>query len=71
MTKALVYHSVYGHIETMIEAVADQAGGLRARDALVGKVGAAFTSTASQHGGQETTLFSCLTTPEEARHEAA
>jgi NAD(P)H dehydrogenase (quinone) len=28
---------------------------------LVGKVGAAFTSTASQHGGQETTLFSIIT----------
>lgn len=32
-----------------------------ARGALVGKVGAAFTSTATQHGGQETTLFSIIT----------
>jgi NAD(P)H dehydrogenase (quinone) len=31
------------------------------KGALVGKVGGAFTSTASQHGGQETTLFSILT----------
>jgi NAD(P)H dehydrogenase (quinone) len=31
------------------------------KGALVGKVGAAFTSTASQHGGQETTLFSIIT----------
>ena len=31
------------------------------RGALVGKVGAAFTSSGSQHGGQETTLFSILT----------
>ena len=39
----------------------DQTGGLWARGALNGKVGAAFTSTASQHGGQETTLFSIIT----------
>ena len=39
----------------------DQAGGLWARGALNGKVGAAFTSTATQHGGQETTLFSIIT----------
>ena len=30
------------------------------KGALIGKVGAAFTSTASQHGGQETTLWSIL-----------
>src|SRR4051812_46438201 len=39
----------------------DQAGGLWARGALNGKVGAAFASTATQHGGQETTLFSIIT----------
>jgi NAD(P)H dehydrogenase (quinone) len=39
----------------------DQAGGLWARGALNGKVGGAFTSTATQHGGQETTLFSIIT----------
>ena len=39
----------------------DQAGGLWAKGALVGKVGGAFTSTATQHGGQETTLFSIIT----------
>ena len=32
-----------------------------ARGALNGKVGGAFTSTATQHGGQETTLFSIIT----------
>ena len=42
-------------------AFLDQAGGLWSTDALVGKVGAAFTSTATQHGGQETTLFSIIT----------
>jgi NAD(P)H dehydrogenase (quinone) len=39
----------------------DQAGGLWARGALNGKIGSAFTSTATQHGGQEMTLFSTLT----------
>jgi len=39
----------------------DQAGGLWGRRALHGKVGGAFTSTATQHGGQETTLFSVIT----------
>ena len=39
----------------------DCAGGLWTRGALNGKVGGAFTSTATQHGGQETTLFSIIT----------
>jgi NAD(P)H dehydrogenase (quinone) len=34
---------------------------LWARGALNGKVGGAFTSTAAQHGGQETTLFTIIT----------
>ena len=42
-------------------AFLDQAGGLWARGALNGKVGAAFSSSATQHGGQETTLFSIIT----------
>jgi len=40
----------------------DQTGGLWANGALVGKVGSVFASTASQHGGQETTLVSFHTT---------
>ncbi|HXW09160.1 MAG TPA: NAD(P)H:quinone oxidoreductase, partial [Steroidobacteraceae bacterium] len=40
----------------------DQTGGLWARNALVGKVGSVFTCTASQHGGQETTITSFHTT---------
>jgi NAD(P)H dehydrogenase (quinone) len=40
----------------------DQTGGLWAKGALIGKIGSAFTSTASQHGGQETTLTSTHTT---------
>ena len=42
-------------------AFLDTTGGLWMRGALNGKVGAAFISTASQHGGQETTLFSIIT----------
>lgn len=51
----------YGRMPSQMAAFWDTTGGLWMRGALVGKVGAAFTSTASQHGGQETTLFSILT----------
>ena len=51
----------YGRISSQMAAFLDQTGGLWARGALNGKVGGAFTSTASQHGGQETTLFSIIT----------
>jgi NAD(P)H:quinone oxidoreductase type IV len=40
----------------------DQTGGLWAKGALIGKVGSVFTSTATQHGGQETTITSFHTT---------
>lgn len=40
----------------------DQTGGLWAKGALVGKVGSAFTSSATQHGGQESTILSLHTT---------
>src|SRR3546814_18253507 len=39
----------------------DTAGGVWAQGLLTGKVGAAFTSSAAQNGGQETTLFNILT----------
>ena len=39
----------------------DATGGLWAKGKLVGKVGSVFTSAATQHGGQETTLFSIIT----------
>lgn len=51
----------FGRLSSQMAAFLDQAGGLWARGALNGKVGAAFTSTATQHGGQETTLFSLIT----------
>ena len=51
----------FGRMPSQMASFLDQCGGLWFTDALVGKVGAAFTSTAAQHGGQETTLFSILT----------
>lgn len=51
----------FGRISSQMAAFLDQAGGLWARGALNGKVGAAFVSSATQHGGQETTLFSVIT----------
>lgn len=51
----------FGRMPSQMGSFLDQAGGLWARGALNGKVGAAFTSTATQHGGQETTLFSIIT----------
>ena len=51
----------YGRMPSQMAAFWDTTGGLWMRGALIGKVGAAFTSTASQHGGQETTLFSIIT----------
>jgi NAD(P)H dehydrogenase (quinone) len=51
----------FGRIASQMANFLDQAGGLWAKGALHGKVGGAFASTATQHGGQETTLFSIIT----------
>ncbi|WP_020592432.1 NAD(P)H:quinone oxidoreductase [Kiloniella laminariae] len=51
----------FGRMPSQMASFLDQAGGLWLRGALNGKVGGAFTSTATQHGGQETTLFSMIT----------
>lgn len=51
----------FGRMSSQMASFLDQAGGLWMRGALNGKVGGAFTSTASQHGGQEATLFSIIT----------
>jgi NAD(P)H dehydrogenase (quinone) len=48
----------YGNMAGQMKNFIDQTGGLWAKDRLVGKVGSVFTATASQHGGQETTLIS-------------
>ncbi len=51
----------FGRICSQMASFLEQAGGLWQRGALHGKVGGAFTSTGTQHGGQETTLFSMIT----------
>lgn len=51
----------YGRMASQMANFLDQTGGLWAKGALVGKVGSAFSSTATQHGGQETTLMAIHT----------
>ncbi|MDI3305633.1 MAG: NAD(P)H:quinone oxidoreductase [Acetobacteraceae bacterium] len=51
----------YGRMAAQMCQFWDQTGGLWAQGKLIGKVGSAFSSTASQHGGQETTLMSIYT----------
>jgi NAD(P)H dehydrogenase (quinone) len=51
----------FGRLSSQMANFLDQAGGLWMRGALHGKVGGAFTSTGTQHGGQETTLFTIIT----------
>jgi len=51
----------FGRMSSQMANFLDQAGGRWATGALNGKVGAAFTASATQHGGQETTLFSIIT----------
>jgi NAD(P)H dehydrogenase (quinone) len=51
----------FGRICSQMASFLEQAGGLWQRGTLHGKVGGAFTSTATQHGGQETTLFNMIT----------
>src|SRR6476619_2475789 len=51
----------FGRMASQMAAFWDAAGALWVSGALVGKVGGAFTSTATQHGGQEMTLFSLIT----------
>ena len=46
----------YGNLCGQMQSYMDSTGGLWAKGLLVGKVGGAFVSTATQHGGQETTL---------------
>ena len=50
--------TLFGMMAGQMKCFLDQAGGLWARNALVGKVAAVFTSTGSQHGGHEATLLS-------------
>lgn len=52
----------FGNMCAQMRNFLDRTGQLWARGGLVGKVGSVFTSTASQHGGQETTITSFHTT---------
>ena len=52
----------FGNMASQMRNFWDKTGGLWAGGNLIGKVGSAFTSTATQHGGQETTLTSIHTT---------
>ena len=52
----------FGNMASQMQAFWDRTGPLWAKGALVGKVGGAFTSSASQHGGNETTLISVIKT---------
>ncbi len=51
----------FGSAAASMQAFFDATGGLWGKGALIGKVGGVFTSSASQHGGQETTLISLQT----------
>ena len=51
----------YGMMTAQLKNFLDQTGGLWMKGALVGKVGSAMTSSATQHGGQESTLLSMHT----------
>jgi NAD(P)H dehydrogenase (quinone) len=52
----------FGRMASQMSNFWDQGGALWANDALVGKVGSVISSTATQHGGQEMTLMSGITT---------
>ncbi|MCJ7511322.1 MAG: NAD(P)H:quinone oxidoreductase [Dehalococcoidia bacterium] len=52
----------FGNMCSQMRNFLDQTGGLWARGALIGKTGSVFTSTSTQHGGQETTITSFHTT---------
>lgn len=50
----------FGRLPSQMANFWDRTGGIWTQGALIGKVGAVFTSTATQHGGQETTLYSLM-----------
>ena len=52
----------FGGMSGQMRTFLDQTGGLWAKGALMGKVGSAFVSSATQHGGQEATVLSLHTT---------
>ena len=52
----------FGNMCAQMRNFLDQTGGLWAKGALIGKVGGVFTASATQHGGQESTLLGFHTT---------
>lgn len=52
----------FGNMAAQMRNFLDQTGGLWMKGGLIGKVGSVFTSTGTQHGGQETTITSFHTT---------
>jgi NAD(P)H dehydrogenase (quinone) len=50
----------YGNMAAQMKNFIDQTGGLWFQNKLVGKVASVFTSTETQHGGQETTIFTFI-----------
>jgi NAD(P)H dehydrogenase (quinone) len=52
----------FGMMTAQMRNFLDQTGGLWMKGSLIGKVGSVFTSTATQHGGQESTILSFHTT---------
>jgi NAD(P)H dehydrogenase (quinone) len=52
----------FGNMASQMRNFLDQTGGLWAQGKLIGKVGSVFASSASQHGGQESTILSFHTT---------
>lgn len=52
----------FGNMSGQMRTFLDQTGGLWMKGALIGKIGSVFTSTATQHGGQESTILSFHTT---------
>jgi NAD(P)H dehydrogenase (quinone) len=60
--KAAKASTRFGNMAAQMRNLLDQTGPLWMKGALVGKVGSVFASTATQHGGQETTITSFHTT---------
>jgi NAD(P)H dehydrogenase (quinone) len=52
----------FGNVTSQLRSFMDQTGGLWMSGALVGKVGSVFTSSATQHGGQESTILTFIPT---------
>lgn len=52
----------FGTVTSQLRSFIDQAGGLWMKGALVGKVGGVFTASATQHGGQESTILGFVPT---------